>query len=194
MIAPLTSNKLHSGSGFSMLELLIVITMIGVVTGFALLQVVRARQLIIRANAAQQLAAHLEKARLDSIRRRPTAPAQMAQVSIINSDYYTVTIDTDGDGSLNAPQVVRLPTDASLQFTGGTFPRTIYFNWRGRTVDSSDAIVPPTTITISSPVYGSTTINVSDAGQPTIGAAPTSSPVTNSTPPAPSFRDNTQIP
>ena len=194
MNAPLTSKEPRSGAGFSVLELLIVISMIAVVTGFALLQIVRARQLMIRANAAQQLAGYLEKARLDSIRRRPTSPAQMAQVSLINANYYTVTIDTDGDGSLNAPLVVRLPTDASLQFTGGTFPRTMYFNWRGRTVDSTDTIVSPTAITISSPVYGSTTINVSDAGQPSIDTAITSSPVTNSTPPAPGFRDNTRIP
>lgn len=187
------SSKLTNAAGFSVIELLIVIAMIGVVTGFALLQIVRARQLMIRANAAQQLASYLDKARLDSIRRRP-APAQMAQVSIINPDYYTVTIDTDGDGSLDAPQVVRLPTDASLQFTGGTFPRTIYFNWRGRTVDSSDAMVPPARITISSPSYGSTFINVSDSGQPSIDAAITSSPVANSTPSPPIFRDNTQIP
>ena len=194
MKAPLTQKKLRNAAGFSVLELLIVVAMIAVLTGFALMQITRARQLMIRANAAQQLAGYLEKARIDSVRRRPTTTAEMAQVSIINANFYSVTIDSDGNGTLDAPRVISLPPNTDLQFIGGTFPRTIYFNWRGRTVDSSDTIVAPTSITISSPSYGSTIINVSDAGQPSIGAAITSNPVANSTPSAPSFRDNTQIP
>ena len=196
MKAPLTPKKFRNAAGFSVLELLIVVAMIAVLTGFALMQITRARQLMIRANAAQQLAGYLEKARIDSVRRRPTTTAEMAQVSIINANFYSVTIDSDGSGTLDAPRVISLPANTDLQFIGGTFPRTIYFNWRGRTVNSGDAIATPAAITISSTSYGygSTVINVSDAGQPSIGAAISSSPVANSTPPAPSFRDSTQIP
>jgi Tfp pilus assembly protein FimT len=193
MKAPLTSNKLSNAGGFSVVELLIVVSMIAVVSGFALMQVVRARQLMIRANSAQELAGYLEKARLDSIRRRPSAVSEMAQVSIVNASFYSVTIDADGNGTLDAPRVMRLPTNTDLQFTG-TFPRTIYFNWRGRTVDAANAIATPAAITLSSANYGSTVINVSDAGQPSIGSSISSSPVTNSNPPAAGLRDNTQIP
>jgi Tfp pilus assembly protein FimT len=180
----------------SVLELLIVMAMIAVISGFAFMQIVRARRLMIRANAAQQLAGYLEKARVDSVRRRPKDTTEMAQVSIVNANFYSVTIDSDGNGTLNAPLVIRLPSNTDLQFNG-SFPRTIYYNWRGRTVDSGNNIVTPTSITIfsASSAADSTTINISDAGQPSIGTAITSSPVINSSPaPTPSFRNNTYIP
>jgi prepilin-type N-terminal cleavage/methylation domain-containing protein len=192
MKAPLTSQTFSNDAGFTVLELLIVIAMIAVISGFALIQIVRARQLMIRANAAQELLGYLEKARLDSVRRRPATTAEMAQVQIVNATFYSVTIDADGNGTLDAPRVKSLPSNTDLQFTG-SFPRTIYFNWRGRTVNSSNAITTPASITISSATYGSTTINVSDTGQAAIGTI-TSNPVSNSNPGAPTFRDNTQIP
>jgi Tfp pilus assembly protein FimT len=193
MKAPLTSKTLSNAAGFSVVELLIVVAMIAVFSGFAFMKIVRARQLMIRANSAQEIVSYLEKARLDSVRRRPSAVSEMAQVSIVNATFYSVTIDADGNGTLDAPRVMRLRSDTDIQFTG-TFPRTIYFNWRGRTVDNTNAITTPAVITLSSASYGSTVINVSDTGQPSIGTAITSSPVTNSNPPAPGLRDNTQIP
>ena len=190
MNAPL---KKSADRGFSLLELLIVITMISVIIGFAFIQIARAHQLMIRANAAYQLTAYLEKARLDSVRRRPTSTAQMAQVSIINATFYSVAIDSNGDGTLDAPQVISLPTDAQLHFDT-PYPRTIYFNWRGRTVDSAGNIANPSFVNISSTYYGSTRIDLTSAGQPSLDGPPASSAVTNSAAPAPSFRNNTQVP
>ena len=116
----------------------------------------------------------------------------MAQVTIVNATYYSVTIDADGNGALDAPKVIGLPVNTDLQFNG-SFPRTIYFDWRGRTVNSTGTISPVSTITISSSAYGSTSINVSDAGQAVIDAAINSNAVTNTNPaPAPTFRNNTQ--
>ena len=194
MKAPLTQKNLSNAAGVTVLELLIVITMIAVLSGFALMQIVRARQVMIRANAAQEFVGYLEKARLDSVRRRPLPTStEMAQVSIVNATYYSVTIDADGNGTLDAPKVIKLPVNTDLQFNG-TFPRTIYFDWRGRTVNSTGTITSVSAITISSAAYsGSTSISVSDSGQTAIDAAITSNAVTNTNPaPAPTFRDNTQ--
>jgi len=193
MKAPLTQKALSNAAGVTVLELLIVIMMITVISGFALMQTVRVRQVMIRANAAQEFVGYLEKARLDSVRRRPLpTTAEMAQLSIVNATYYSVTIDANGDGALDAPKVIGLPVNTDLQFNG-TFPRTIYFDWRGRVVNSTGTISPVSTITISSAAYGSTYINVSDDGQALIDAAITSNAVTNTNPaPAPTFRDNTQ--
>ena len=193
MKAPLTQKTLSNAAGVTVVELLIVIMMIAVISGFALMRIVRARQVMIRANAAQEFVGYLEKARLDSVRRRPLpTTAEMAQVSIVNATYYSVTIDADGNGALDAPKVISLPVNTDLQFNG-SFPRTIYFDWRGRTVNSTGTISPVSTITISSSTYGSTSINISDAGQALIDAAITSNAVTNTNPaPAPTFRNNTQ--
>jgi prepilin-type N-terminal cleavage/methylation domain-containing protein len=178
--------------GFTVLELLIVVSIISVVCGFALMQITRARQGMIRENAARQLASYLEKARVDSLRRHPSASAQMAQVTLINATFYSVTVDADGNGTLDAPKVYSLPAGTNLQFNT-PFPRTIYFNWRGRTVDSSGNVASPPFVTISNS-YGSSRIDLTTAGQPTLQGPPTSTTVTNSAAPAPTFRSQTQIP
>jgi type II secretory pathway pseudopilin PulG len=191
MIAPLSNNKFADARGVSALELLIVIAMISVVTGFALMQVVEARQDITRENAAQQMAAYLEKARLDSVRRHPSVAAEMAQVSILNATFYSVTFDGDGDGTLDAPKVFSMPAESNLQFNA-PYPRTIYFNWRGRTVDAAGNPATPDFVSLSHS-HGSSRIDLTPAGQPSLVGAPVSSPVVNSTAPAPAFRTTTQV-
>jgi len=188
-----TQREARIAAGFSVFELLIVVAMISVLTGFALIQITRARQVMTRANAARQLSAFLEKARVDSVRRRPTTNAQMAQVSLLDATSYSVGIDLNGDGTLDAPQVIRLPAGANLQFDL-PYPRTIYFNWRGWTVDAAGNIANPSFVNISSPNYGSTGIDLTSAGQPTFDGPPPSSAVINSAAPTPSFRNNTQVP
>jgi prepilin-type N-terminal cleavage/methylation domain-containing protein len=185
----LTSPK-NNSRGFSVIELLIVVSIISVVCGFALMQITRARQVMIRENAARQFAGYLEKARIDSLRRHPMTTAQMAQVSILNTTYYSVTVDANGDGALDAPRVVSLGTDG-LQLNG-PFPRTIYFNWRGRTVDAAGNVASPSFVTISNTLTSQ--INLTTSGQPSLDGAPASSAVVNSATPAPSFRTNSTIP
>lgn len=192
MIAPLSTNRFADARGVSILELLIVIAMISVVTGFAVMKVAEARQDMSRENAAIQLAAYLEKARLDSVRRHPATVAQMAQVSILNASFYSITIDADWDGVLDAPRVISMPAGSNLQFNT-PYPRTIYFNWRGRTVDAAGNPATPDFVSLTHS-YGTSRIDLTPAGQPSLVGAPESSPVVNSTAPAPSFRSTTQVP
>lgn len=188
-----TQKGLSNASGVSVIELIIVVAMLSVLTGFAFIQIARARHLMMRANAATQLAAHLEKARLDSVRRCPTTTVQMAQLSLVNATSYSITIDANGDGALDTPQVISLPAEANLQFDL-PYPRTIYFNWRGRTVDFNGNIASPSFFNIRSPNYGSTRIDLTSAGQPTLDGPPVSTTVINSAAPTPSFRNNTRVP
>ncbi|MBA2702380.1 MAG: prepilin-type N-terminal cleavage/methylation domain-containing protein [Blastocatellia bacterium] len=104
MKAPLTIKRSDGSAGFSVIELLIVMSIISVVSGFAFMQITRAHQVMVRENAARELASNLEKARVDSLRRHPTASAQMAQVVLINATFYSVA-DADGNGALDAPKV-----------------------------------------------------------------------------------------
>lgn len=176
--------------GFTVIELLIVLSIISVLSGFALMQITRARQVMIRENAARQFAGYLEKARVDSLRRHASTSAQMAQVSIINATFYTVSLDANGDGALDTPRVVSLAPDG-LQLNG-PFPRTIYFNWRGRTVDAAGNVALPNYVTISNTL--TSRIDLTTGGQPTLaGAQPASSAVNNSAAPSPSLRPKTQI-
>src|SRR5918911_1255323 len=88
--------------GVTVIELVIVVAMITVVCVFGLLQVASARRAIELTNQARQFAAYVDKARLDSIRRHADATAQMANVTITAANTYTVTIDADGNGTLDA--------------------------------------------------------------------------------------------
>ncbi|HUE83646.1 MAG TPA: type II secretion system protein [Pyrinomonadaceae bacterium] len=187
----LSTSFTSKDKGFSVIELLIVVAMVGVVSGYALLQIAEARQSISRVNAAHEFLRYIEKARLDSVRRHVIQPTQMGQVTIINSNFYTVTLDTDGDGILDDPRVITLPANSGLSFNG-PFPRTIMFNWRGRTVDATNNIATPATVTISNS-YGSSAINISSAGQTNVDTAITADPVSNSIAPAANFRGKTQI-
>jgi len=194
MNAPLTKSSFSSARGFSVLELLIVVSMLSVVAGFALMQVTNARQVMARENAARQFAAFLEKARVDSLRRNPRSSAQMAQVSLVgDATSYTVAIDTNGDNVLDPPRVIRLPAGSGLQFNG-PLPRTIYFNWRGRTVDAAGNIAVPNFVTISAGPSNLSRIELTTAGQSSLDNPPTAAPVANSSPPAPDFRKDTQVP
>lgn len=192
MIAPLSTDRFEDARGVSILELLIVIAMISVITGFAVMKVAEARQDMRRENAALQLAAYLEKARLDSVRRHPTTAAQMARVSIVDANFYSVTIDANWDGALDAPRVISMPAGSNLQFNT-PYPRTIYFNWRGRTVDAAGNPATPDFVSLTHS-SGTSRIDLTPAGQPSLVGAPVSSPVVNSTAPPPSLRSTTQIP
>ena len=176
-------------NGFTVFELLIVLSIISVISGFALMQITRARQVMVRENAARQFAGYLEKARVDSLRRHPMTSGQMAQVSIINATFYSVTIDANGDGALDSPSVVSL-APAGLQLNG-PFPRTIYFNWRGRTVDAAGNVALPSFVTISNTL--TSRIDLTTEGQPSLSGAPVGSAVNNSAAPSPSLRPVTQF-
>jgi prepilin-type N-terminal cleavage/methylation domain-containing protein len=176
-------------NGFTVFELLIVLSIISVISGFALMQITRARQVMVRENAARQFAGYLEKARIDSLRRHAMTSAEMAQVSIINATFYTVTIDANGDRALDTPIVVSLAPDG-LQLNG-PFPRTIYFNWRGRTVDAAGNVALPSFVTISNTL--TSRIDLTTEGQPSLSGAPVGSAVNNSAAPSPSLRPVTQF-
>lgn len=179
-------------AGFSVLELMIVAVMLTVLTGFAITQIDQARQNMTRANAVRELATNIEKARLDSVRRHATTSAQMAQVAIINANFYSVTLDANGDGVLDAPRVIGMPADSNLAIQNGAFPRTIMFNWRGRTVDDSGNTINPESVRIGNS-YGSTTVRITNGGQTAIDVSPAASPVSNLDASVPTLKETTRV-
>jgi Tfp pilus assembly protein FimT len=192
MKAPLIKKQSSSDAGFSVLELLIVGVMISVLIGFAITQIAKAKQHMTRANAVRELTTYIEKARLDSVRRHATASAQMAQVAIINASFYSVTLDVNGDGTLDAPRVIGMPANSNLTIQNGAFPRTIMFNWRGRTVDTSGNSTNPESVRIGNS-YGSTTVSITNAGQTAIDLAPVATPVSNQDTSVPALRETTRV-
>jgi Tfp pilus assembly protein FimT len=131
------NSRLRRERGISVIELLIVVAMIGVVTGFAVTQIAGAQRAMRLTNSAREFMAWLEKARLDSVRRNPMSPGEMARVEITAANSYTVYIDQSGDGVLDPGRTVTIPASQGLSFSGIDVPQVIRFNWRGRPEDGA---------------------------------------------------------
>jgi hypothetical protein len=93
----------------------------------------------------------------------------MAQITVLNESFYSVTMDQDGDGALDVPRVVDLQ---GQQLTiDGPYPRTYLFDKSGKAVDSSGAAVPQTVVTIGNR-SGKTVVKVSDDSNAPAAPAP----------------------
>ena len=146
----------HKGRqrGFTLLQLLITLAVVIIVSAFALIRLSQAREEIRLQNSVRQLAAHMEKARLDAIRRHGTA-----SVRFTTSSTYTVSMDFDGTGTVGT---------RSFSFEDGVFIPfsvtlpSVTFNWRGRT--SSCTL----TFTIQNSTGKQSWVAVSDAGDLTV--------------------------
>lgn len=149
--------------GFSLLELLIVVAMISVISGFAVLNYVQGSRAVSRTNAAVELANHLQKARNDSMRRRPKDVDQMAQVKVFNRRFYSVAVDGDGDGYLDIPLVMSFPEEQGVEIKG-PFPKTFIFDSLGQTVDSQNQRISAHPVTVSNS-SGASAITFSETGK-----------------------------
>jgi Tfp pilus assembly protein FimT len=156
--------------GVSIVELLIVVLMISIVTAFAVMRIGGAQRAMRLTNSAREFTSWLEKARLDSLRRHPMSNAEMASVTITSANSYSVTIDQNGDGTLDPARTVTIPATHGATFAGITIPTTIYYNWRGRPVDSSGNLL---SLSFSLQDAGGSPpnlINMTGAGDVTLGS------------------------
>lgn len=121
--------------GVSIVEILIVVTMIGVVSAFAVMQIAGAQRAMRLSNSAREFTSWLDKTRLDSVRRH-AAGTERANVTISSANTYSIKIDQDGDGVLDEARTITFPATHGAAFAGITFPTVIYYDWRGRAVDN----------------------------------------------------------
>jgi hypothetical protein len=165
MIAPL---KHQSSRGISAVELLIGGTMIVVIGGFVFMKLFRQPKAATRAVAAKEIATYLDKARLDSMRRRVTDVKQMAQVKVFNRQFYSVAIDADGDGELDIPLVMTFP-EQGIEIAG-PFPKTFIFDQSGQTVDLNNQPIASQAVILRDD-SGASAVKLSNAGQATVVSA-----------------------
>jgi Tfp pilus assembly protein FimT len=135
--------KQNSEKGSSLIELMFVIVVILVVSGFALIRLDRARNSQQRENVAVQLKSHLERARYDAIKRRATPASGLSSVTI-NQTSFSLQIDLNQNGMLETNESKNFIFDSSVsgKFVGNlNFPVKISFDRHGRvtTVDNNDA-------------------------------------------------------
>lgn len=129
-----TSNT-RKRNGFSIVEIMIMGTIISIVTAFGLIGITRARASVRLSGAAREYATYIEKARMHSIRSHADDADERASVAISAAKTsYDVTMDLDGDGGMDT-RTIALPDDVSFETV-----ETIGFDWRGRTWNTVDGV------------------------------------------------------
>lgn len=116
--------------GFSTLQLLIVVAIVGVVSAFAVINIRSSRETLVLQNSVRRLASHIERARIDAIRRHDTS-----SVIFTSSRSYSVTMDFDGSG---VPFTRAYSLLGDVEIPSGSPLPAISFNWRGRTSDCTN--------------------------------------------------------
>jgi len=119
------SNRINfrDESGKGIVDLMITLVAIGIVTSFAVVGIVSARDNLRLSNSSRVLSSYLEKTRLAAIRCHCSTTVQIS-----STGSYSVT------GPLRSPtsETMTIPLDPSVNFQGLTLPLTITFDWRGR--------------------------------------------------------------
>ncbi|HEU5239541.1 MAG TPA: hypothetical protein VFU37_20590 [Pyrinomonadaceae bacterium] len=117
----------RSEKGFSILQMVITLTVASIVSTFAVISFVNSRQTLRLQNSVRLLAGNLEKARLDSIRRH--ANQFNSSVVFTSPTSYDVTMDFAGTGT---PQTRTVNFENGVEVFSNGLP-SVNFNWRGRT-------------------------------------------------------------
>jgi Tfp pilus assembly protein FimT len=141
-----THRRRHTERGVSVVDLIIVLTIIGIVSGFAFIGIRRSKASISLQSSARLFAGYVEKARLDAIRRH-----DVTNVDITGPNTYRITMDFSGMGTAT-PRTFTLEngitfvdsTNTPYTLSGGNVTSSngeaiswADFNWRGRTSQCS---------------------------------------------------------
>jgi len=140
------SAQIGRNAGFSVLDMLIVVVIVAIIVTYVLGQIRTIQKPLARTNAAQRLTAYIQNARSDSMRRHASEITRMAQITVVDAQAYNVSLDANGDGTLDPPIFVDLK-DQNLRIEG-PFPRMYMFDAQGRTVDPSSNPISSASITV----------------------------------------------
>lgn len=110
-----------------MWETMIALLVIAIVSGFAIINVARARENMQLVNAAHELQRNVEQARGDAVRRHGNATVQA-----IDATRYQIGLDVDGDGTIANAELRTITLPAHVNFDANPLPPAVVFDWRGR--------------------------------------------------------------
>jgi len=115
--------KRNNEAGSSVIDMLVVLTVIGIVLSVAVVRIAVARDGLRLTNSAQVLSAYLEKARLAAIRCHCSTTVQISSTGsyMVTAPLKSATVET-----------INYPLEPTVTFQGLTLPLTITFDWRGR--------------------------------------------------------------
>lgn len=142
----------ESQRGYSLAELIMVIVIIMVVSLMPIMMISSTKDRFSRQTFVRELKSALERARFDSVKRRPEMKEQMAKVVVSNDSFQLVTyanrigtVDSTGVAQVAQTQTKNInPPDAAITahassgLSSSSFPVTITFDSRGE-ITTTDA-------------------------------------------------------
>jgi Tfp pilus assembly protein FimT len=138
-----------------LVELLVVILVIAIIMSMSVMQYGKSRERFRMQNVARELKVAFERARFDSVKRRPEDSSTFARVAIAGgtdeANTYTLTTDLNQNGTFDtgdsvttntSPQGILIKPKPGVTMS---FPVTVAFNMRGEVVASQadgSAVLP----------------------------------------------------
>lgn len=159
------SNRPLGQRGFTLLQVIVVIALISVLTAFGTIGVVKGRAYMRLEGSARTFAGLAEKARADSVRRHAMGAA-MSNMQLINATSYSVTMDFDTNGVIDASDTRTFNLDTNISFDSNFIGTSITFDWRGRSVTGQ---VNPI-LRLTGPATDAALITISGSGDITMDA------------------------
>lgn len=146
-------------NGYSLTEVIVVLVIMGVVTTIPVLMIGSAKVQFTRQTFVRELKSSLERARFDSIKRKPESKDRMSRV-VINTGSFQLVTYKNTTGSVDATGVAQVQKSEtktldvkngvlmahSASGIGNNFPVTVAFDARGEIVASdsgNNVIVNP---------------------------------------------------
>jgi prepilin-type N-terminal cleavage/methylation domain-containing protein len=134
---PLNMNsvKTKDQSGFSLAEVLVVIVIISIIVVFAVAQFGNSADSFETENIARELKVRFERARFDSVKRRPANVVDMSRVVINNETSFSYSMDSNQNNQLETSETQTVDfsgrTNIKILQNGMNFPVTVIFDRRG---------------------------------------------------------------
>jgi prepilin-type N-terminal cleavage/methylation domain-containing protein len=127
-----------SSPGFSILELLVVILILGILTTLTLIWLMQARSSFELSNAVGTLQSYLEYAISDA-KRRNARGDKRAKIRVLSAKTYQIMMDSNGDGALDATNIT-LPGESQFLYDAGDPPKAT-IDWRGNIAEGNVTFV-----------------------------------------------------
>lgn len=129
--------------GASLIEIMVVLAISAVLVAFAVAQFGNAEASFDTQNIARELKVSLERARFDSVKRRPELPANFSRVLIESPTEFSVSLDLDRNGTIDLTdeKTIDLTNTGAMRILteGISLPITISFDRRGKII-STDSL------------------------------------------------------
>lgn len=200
----MNKSKTASQSGKSVIEMIIVLVVAGILVTFAAARLGNSQNNLKRQNIARELKVSLERARFDSVKRRPSQESEMSSVVIDSSSAFTVRTDLNQNGVIDASETKQISFSGTVTRIIGNnlaLPMTVRFNRFGQIIvrNSAGVLISPPDLIIcenctlaTADVSNANTISISPTGTVSMSAG-SQTQVSVSDPDVTNVDQNTEI-